>query len=286
MKSFSIMAALLLTCFSAMAQSQAKASQEVEAFDRGLGQTLSGTVFVPKGTVATGVSFSYKNISLGEGGDDSGYSMLFGMLGGIKANMSTFGITPQVSYFVADNLSLGVRLGYKRSNLGLGNASLSISDDMGFDIKDYNIFNHKYTGAFTFRYYLSLAGSKRFGIFVEARLNGAYGQAKMWKQQGEDKYGSYSESLDLGLNFVPGICIFGNDNIAVEVAIGVLGLEYSKVDQYRNQVEHSVMTQSGANFRINPLSIELGVCFYFYTGPHSKKARLANRNRSAYEEVL
>ena len=59
----------------------------------------------------------------------------------------------------------------------------------------------------------------------------------------------------------------------MEVAIGVLGLEYSKVDQYKNQVEHSRMTTSGANFRINPLSIELGTCIYFYTGPHSKKAR-------------
>ena len=173
----------------------------------------------------------------------------------------------------ADNLSIGLRFGYKRSFLGLNNASLSISDDIGFNISDYNVFNHKYTGALTMRYYMSLAHSKRFGVFVEARIKGGYGQGKTWKVVGEDKYGTYSTSLEAALNFVPGICIFATDNIAVEVAIGVLGLEYSKVDQYKNQVEHSRMTTSGANFRINPLSIELGTCIYFYTGPHSKKAR-------------
>jgi hypothetical protein len=72
---------------------------------------------------------------------------------------------------------------------------------------------------------------------------------------------------------VPGICVFAQDNVAVEVAIGILGINYTKVDQIRNQVEFSSMQTSGANFRINPLAIEIGTTFYFYTGPHSKKAR-------------
>ena len=75
---------------------------------------------------------------------------------------------------------------------------------------------------------------------------------------------------------MPGISIFAQDNVAVEVAIGILGINYTRREQIRNQVEHSVMQTSGANFRINPLSIEIGTSFYFYTGPHSKKAR---RNR-------
>jgi hypothetical protein len=65
--------------------------------------------------------------------------------------------------------------------------------------------------------------------------------------------------------------------VAVEVAIGILGINYTRTEQIRNQVEHSMMQTSGANFRINPLAIEIGTSFYFYTGPHSRKARMRNR---------
>ena len=271
MKRIIIIVSLIFTTFIGSASPAGK-SGDVEPFDRGLGGSLSGT-FVPKGSISAGTNFSYNTVDLGKSADDMGYSMLFGLVGGLTGSMYTFGVTPQVAYFVADNLSIGARFGYKRSYLGLNNASLSISDDIGFKISDYNVFNHKFTGAITMRYYMSIAHSKRFGIFVEARAIGGYGQGKTWKVVGEDKYGTYSETLEGALNFVPGISIFATDNMAAEVAIGVLGLEYSKVDQYRNQVEHSTMSTSGANFRINPLSIELGLTIYFYTGPHSKKAK-------------
>ena len=262
----------MLACTSALAAS-AKKSGTVEPFERGLGGTLTG-VFVPKGTVATGINFNYKTIDLGSNAsDDNGYSMLFGLVGGLNGSMYTFGVAPQVYYFVADNLSIGARLDYNRSFMNLNSASLSISDDIGFSITDYNMFQHTFSGSLTMRYYMPLANSKRFGVFVEARATGVYGQSKIWKQVEEDKYGTYAVTLKGALTFVPGICIFATDNVAVEVAIGVLGLEYSRVDQYRNQVEHSVKTTSGANFRINPLSIELGASFYFYTGPHSRKAK-------------
>lgn len=271
-----ILISILLLSFTSSFAAREKTSQAVEPFDRGLGQSLVG-VFVPKGTISAGINFSYNTVELGNSNDDSGYSMLFGLLGGLQGSMYTFGVAPQVSYFITDNLSIGIRFGYNRSYLGIGNASLSVSDDISFGIQNYHIFNHKYNGALTLRYYMPLANSKRFGVFLEARANGGYGQSKTWKVVDENKYGAYSETLSGSLNFVPGICIFATDNVAVEVAIGMLGLEYTKTDQYRNQVEHSSMSTSGANFRINPLSIELGACIYFYTGPHSKKAKKNNK---------
>ncbi len=243
----------------------------VEPFDRGIG--MSSTVFVPKGTVHTGVSFSYNTIELGQGDDDAGYSMLFNLLNGIDANMYTFGLAPQLSYFVADNLSVGARFDYDRSSVDLGNANLAIMDGLEFGVADYHTLQHMFSGSLTMRYYMSIADSKRFAIFAEARATGAYGQSKTWNVDGEDKFGTYQIIQKGALTFVPGISIFAQDNVAVEVAIGVLGIDYTRREQIRNQVEHSVMETSGANFRINPLSIELGMSFYFYTGPHSRKAR-------------
>ncbi len=270
MKRIIIISILSLAVVDGWAGSR-KDREPVEPFDRGIG--TSSTVFVPKGTIFTGVNFSYNTVDLGQAADDAGYSMLFDLLDGLNGSMYTFGLAPQFSYFVADNLSVGWRFDYDRSSLDLGNASLSIGDDLGFSIADYHMLQHMFSGSLTMRYYMSIADSKRFAIFAEARATGAYGQSKSWKDEGENKYGTYQNITKGALTFVPGISIFAQDNVAVEVAIGILGINYRRTEQVRNQVEHSVMQTSGANFKINPLSIEIGTSFYFYTGPHSKKAR-------------
>ncbi len=272
MKRFLTITLLILAAFSCLAKSK-KEKQSVEPFDRGIG--MSSVVFVPKGTVYTGVNFSYNTIDLGQSEDDFGYSFL-GLINGIDANMYTFGIAPQLAYFVANNLSVGVRFDYDRSLVDLGNASVDIMDGLGLSIADYHTLQHTFSGSFAMRYYMSIADSKRFAVFAEARLTGAYGQSKTWKVEGEDKFGTYQTIHKGALTLVPGIAIFAHDNVAVEVAIGILGIDYTRREQIRNQVEHSVMQTSGANFKINPLAIEIGTSFYFYTGPHSKKAR---RNR-------
>lgn len=270
MKRLIIIALLILPVFGCWAGTR-KDNGPVEPFDRGIGK--SNTVFVPKGTVASGVNFSYSTIELGQAADDAGYSLLFDLVNGVKGSMYSFGLAPHLSYFVIDNLSIGARFDYDRSSLGIGNVALSLGDDLGFGVSDYHLLKHMYSGSFTLRYYVSIADSKRFAIFAEARTTGAYGQSKVWNVEGDDKYGTYQTNLKAALTFVPGICIFAQDNVAVEVAIGILGINYNRTEQIRNQVEHSVMETSGANFRINPLSIEIGTNFYFYTGPHGRKAR-------------
>lgn len=267
---------LLVILLTFSAYSSAGSDKEpVEPFDRGIG--MSNTVFVPKGTVGSGVNFSYNTIDLGGAEGDSGYSMLFDLLGGLRGSMYTFGLAPHISYFVADNLSVGARFDYDRSSFGLGNAALSLGDDMSFGISDYHMLKHMFSGSLTMRYYMAIAGSKRFAIFAEVRATGAYGQSKSWKVEGDDKFGTYQLTYKGALTCVPGICVFAHDNVAVEVAIGILGINYTRTEQIRNQVEHSIMQTSGANFRINPLAIEIGTNFYFYTGPHSRKARMKNR---------
>lgn len=255
-----IVALSVLICLSANSWAGSE-KESVQPFDRGIG--ISNTVFVPKGTIATGVNFSYNTINLGNASDDSGYSLLFDLVGGLNAEVYTFGLAPHFSYFVADNLSVGARFDYDRSSVGLADAELSLGDDMSLGISDYNMLKHMFSGSLTMRYYMSIASSRRFAIFAEVRATGAYGQSKMWRQEGEDRFGTYQISYKAALSCVPGICVFAHNNVAVEVAVGILGINYNRTEQIRNQVEHSIMQTSGANFRINPLAIEIGTSFYF-----------------------
>lgn len=247
-----------------------KACQEkVEPFDRGIGR--SNSVFIPKGTIGSGVSFSYNNYSIGNGAADAGYSMLFSLLGDIHGNLLSFGVSPYVSYFLMDNLSVGVRFNYDRSSMGLGNLNLALSDDMAFQIQDFNYFRHFYTGAVTLRNYLPFSDSKRFAMFTELRALGGYGQAESYKIDDGDKFGTYQDIYKFELGLVPGLCAFITNEVALEVSVGLLGFNYQKAVQVTNQVEHSEMESSGANFKINLFSINFGLSFYIPTGDHRVK---------------
>lgn len=241
----------------------------MEPFDRGIG--MSRSVFIPKGTVGAGVSFSYNNYSIGNSTDDAGYSMLFSLLQDMHGNMMSFGVAPYVSYFFADNLSVGVRFDYDRSTLGLGNANISLGDAMSFSLNNFHYFKQSYTGSVTLRNYMPISDSRRFALFTEVRATGGYAQSETYKLDEGDKFGTYQDIYQFELGLVPGITAFVTNEVAVEVSIGLLGFNYQKVEQVTNRVRRSEMENSGANFKINLFSIGFGMSFYIPTGAHRMK---------------
>lgn len=233
-----------------------------DTFNRGIGKAT--TLFVPKGTLSFGLTASYNSYDLGAAADDAGYKMLFSLLNGLNGNMTSCGIAPQVSYFFADNTSVGIRFDYDKSVLGLGNANFALGDMMSFGVQDVHYLKQSYSGSLTLRHYMSIADSRRFAIFVEGRGTLGYAQSKSYQFQGEDKYGTYQDIYKASLSLVPGVVCFMMDNAAFEVSIGVLGFDTQKVEQTTNQVEYSEMKSGGANFKINLLSVNFGMSFYIY----------------------
>ena len=145
-----VVSALFLASVSASASTSGESGESAqEKFDRGIG--ISTTTFIPKGTVGAGVAFSYNNYLVGNGTDDSGFSALMSLIGGVHGELLTFGVAPWASYFVMDNLSVGVRFDYDRTSLGLGNASISLGDLANFSIRDFHNHKQSNTGAITGR---------------------------------------------------------------------------------------------------------------------------------------
>ena len=248
-----------------------KQPHEVYEFDRGI--TMSTSTFIPKGTFGTGLTFSYNTMDMGLGENDPGYSLL-SLITGIKGDMYSFGVAPTVSYFVADNLAVGVRFNYDRAMLNLANAGLSVGDMLSLNIADYHYLSHSYTGSLTLRYYIPFGESKRFAMFAEGRLTGGYGQSVMYKLDQGDKFGTYQDNIKGSLDIVPGLTAFVTNNVALEVSIGVLGINYNRIKQVTNQVETSVMQKSGANFKLNLFSVGMGLSVYLPTRIYqSKKGR-------------
>ena len=232
MKRFFAVIIMLCAGLSVWAQNEQAAA---EPFDRGIGKANS--LFIPKGTVGGGLSVSYANYQLGNGSDDAGYKMLFSLLDNVHGGLQSFGVAPYLSYFIKDNLSLGLRFDYDKSGYNLNVADISLGD-------------------------LMTLNSKRFAMFAELRATGAYAQSESYKIEGDKKYGTYQDIYKGSLSVVPGLCCFVTNEAALEVSVGVLGFTHQKTVQTTNQVEVSQMVQNNASFKINLFSINMGVSIY------------------------
>ena len=257
-------------CASATALSRDTTSV-AQPFDRGIGR--SSSCFIPKGTVGAGASFSYSKYDIGNLSDDAGFSALFSLVQNLYGDMTSFSVSPFASYFIADNLSVGARFDYGKSSLGLGNVDLSLMEDLSFSLQDFHYIKQSYLGAITLRTYIPFANSKRFAMFTELRASGGYAQSKTYRVVDNEKHGTYQDIYNFELGLVPGVSAFLTNEVALEISVGLLGFDYQKVFQVTNQVEKSELEKSGANFKINLLSIGLGLSFYLPTGDNWVRKR-------------
>ena len=277
MKRILIISLMLITALNVSASPANEGASE--AFNRGIERPTS--TFIPKGTIGCGVSLAHSNYNIGNAIDDVGYKMLFSLIQDVQGSFQSFGVAPYLSYCVADNLSIGARFDYDWTNLRVGSMNLNLGDALTLGVEDINYIKQTYSGSLTGRYYMPIAGSKRFAMFAELRATGAYAQSASFSYEGEDKFGTFQDIYKFSLGVIPGLCCFVTNEAALEISVGLLGFDYQKVIQTTNQVERSEMESSGANFRINLLQINFGVSFYIQTGKHKIK-----RTKAKAKEII
>ncbi|MBR5856999.1 MAG: hypothetical protein IKY70_06985 [Bacteroidales bacterium] len=220
--------------------------------DRG----IEKVTLIPKGYWLGGGSFSYS--------ENSADDYEFIVLNDINGTNYNFKVSPFIGYFVANDLAVGARFSYNRSMINLGSVSLDINEDLNFDVENFYNIQHMYIGSVFLRNYVALGKSKRFGIFNEVRLSVGGGQSKeVTGENNEDITGSYQDVLQMQLGLIPGVIGFLTDNVAVEASVNVLGFDYKKYSQKRDQIYEGSFESSGVNFKVDILSINIGVSFYF-----------------------
>ena len=258
---------LIFASFLCLGLVTARAQDEEQvAFDRGI--DTPNSLFIPKGTIGGGLAFSYTTADAGNYADDSGFSLVTSVLGNLRGNIYNVSVAPSVSYFIKDNVSVGLRFDYGRTSGSLDSFDITLGDLVGFSVGDLHLERQSYLGSATVRYYMPIEHSRRFAIFVEGRLSGGYVQGKNYKTEDELNHGIYRDVYKASLSAVPGICVFITNSVAFEVQIGVMGINYQQVRQVENQVNRSRMETSGANFRLNPFSIKFGPTLYVMDRKH------------------
>lgn len=221
-----------------------------QKFDRGISLT-EGPVFIPKNSFLFGGTVSYQNY----GFDDYKFLVLEDM------NIDAYSLkaSPFLYFSVANNQAVGLRFSYGRSMAKLDELNLSLGEDMAFSLGDVYNIKQTYYGSLAYRYYMPIGNSLRFGLFADMSLNCGIGQGKFISGSGENIVGTYQNILDLSMDVIPGIAVFASNEIAVEASVGILGIGYKKVSQVTNQVFEGSYETKGANFKINFLTINLGI---------------------------
>lgn len=227
-------------------------SVAAEKFDRGMNHR-EAPVFMPKGYLMFGGTVSYRDYNF--------YDYTFLVLDDMNINAYTLSVAPNVYYTFAKNMAVGVKFSYKRTLARVNETNLSLSDDLSFGISDFYTLQHTYYGSLSYRYYMPIGKSKVFGIFSDISLNFGAGQGKSLNGRGDNLTGVYQNILDIGIDVIPGIAVFVTNEMCVEASVGILGLEWKRISQTTNQVYEGSYETSKANFKLNLLSINIGVNF-------------------------
>ncbi len=219
------------------------------------GVTDTKNIFIPKGQWILGAAASFSIH------DNDNYT--FAIIEDIQSKGYNVRVSPLLAYAISNNMAIGVRGVYSRTNQTIDNADLKFGDDeTGTEIfvDDFKAVTHTYTVSAIWRQYIPLGRSKRFAIFNEISL-GAGGTQSIFAAD-QPIRGTYERGYTLSFGVSPGLIAFATNDVAIEVNVGVMGISYTDVDQVHNQVEVGSRRTSSMNFKVNLLSIGLGVSFY------------------------
>lgn len=236
-----LLAAMLLGAAGAAAQ---------EPFKRGLEQIS----FVPKGQWITGVSVNYSQ------SNQDNYQFL--IVEGINGDTYSFKVSPMLMYCFKDNLAAGGKFSYTRSRTRLDSGSVILDSETTYDADHLYAITSNYYGTATFRNYISLGSSMRFGMFNEVQLELGGGQSKITNGSGDDFTGTFERNFSLNLGLTPGFVMFLSNYSAIEVNIGVLGFGYTDTKSTTDRIYVAHRSTKHANFKINLFSVSFGVVFY------------------------
>lgn len=226
---------------------------EAQHYDRGY-ERVPSSPFVEKGTWMFGGTARYSHHI----NDD--YNLL--VINDINSKGFMVSANPRLMYMFKDNMGAGIRFSYDRSMLDLASADLSVSQ-ISMSVKDCYQIQHKFSAYGVFRSYIPLGNSKRVAMFADLLFGGSYKQGKAFNAGGQYVEGTYGQKYALELAVEPGIVAFLSERLAVELNVGIFGVNYSWSDQLRNQVIGGHSDSTSAGFMVNLLSLGVGLSYYF-----------------------
>ncbi len=228
-------------------------SAGAQHYDRGY-ETIPSSPFVEKDTWMLGGTARYTQHV------NTDYNLL--VINDINSSGYNVSASPKLLYMFKDNMGAGIRFSYGRSMLDLESADLSVAQ-ITMSARDCYQIQHKFNAYAVYRAYIPFGNSKRVAMFADLLFGGSYKQGKTFNAGGDYVVGTYSQNYSLELAVEPGLVAFLTDRLAVELNVGIFGINYSWTNQLRNQVTAGHSDSTSAGFMVNLLSLGVGLSYYF-----------------------
>ena len=247
-------------------------------------------VFISKGHWSWGISGGYRSFEAGGNEAGDGFSIL-SLLNIGNGYLRTYNVSPSFSYFLADDLSLGISLDYSgysldtdirldfRNMFDINNIVSELDDPQTQEeIKEMSsVLNVRLSGrhmvrnawgeSLKLRKYLSFFGSNTFAIFGEARLYGSFAYIESCPIDAAGAYqlnkGRTSYVWDAGLKLAGGLCVRLRDNSAITLSIPLIGANYQYTSQHKtNTLNDAHMSSFSISRDLDYLALQVGYVHY------------------------
>lgn len=223
-------------------------SRNFSRFDRG----LTNFLFIPKGQWAIGVTASYAEFNTKD-------LEVLDLLSDIDLGGHMFSVNPYISYFIRNNMSIGLKLGYSASKGYIDHFNVDIDEDMSFNLHDIMYRSETYSGGIAYRNYFGITRGGRFGVFNEVDLLFSKGSNDFTRPYDGELKNTHTGIFQAELNFLPGVSAFVIQNISFNISFGVFGFKFRNEKQTIDHVPAGNRFTSGANFRFNIFNINFGL---------------------------
>ncbi len=217
-------------------------------FDRG----LFNYIFVPKGKWGFGLTASYGELQTED-------VQILSLINDIDFKGKMYSIKPFISYYFANNRSVGLKFDYSRGIADLSNVAFDFDDDLSFNLRDVSYYQQSFAVSTFYRGYVGLDTHGRFGIFNEVDLAFGSGSSRFKRIYDGAPRDTRTIITQGSLNFSPGVCVFIQDMVSFNVSFGVFGLKWRHESQSTDGVYEGSRTTSGANFKFNIFNINFGL---------------------------
>ena len=263
-----------LAVSSAMAQSEGGAQRKTEKESNGMqtkqrfmptrkriDREINKNIFAYKGELALGLTASYGTLS-------SDNSDIFAILEQVNLSGYVTTVSPFISYFVADNMSVGVRLGYTHMGGTMDNMDLNLGsqNDVDISIPWLSVGNNTVRMSAFLRNYASIDQAGRFGVFSEIEASYAFGSNSFGFRTG-DAEPNYTDSKNMTVKlwFNPGLAVYMFPNVCATISFGMGGFKYTSVKQYDKDGNLTgTRDTSKLRFRLNLADIKFGLNIHLW----------------------
>ena len=213
---------------------------------------LYNWLIYPKGVWHISLTANYGELST----DDSEFLSL---IQDVDLKGKIYSIKPSVSFFLRNNLCVGMRLAFTKGDMAVNSFKLDIDEDMSFNLHDIKYISDSYAAAVFVQQYFGLSRRGRFAVFNEAEVSVGTGSSHFIRPFDGNLRDTRTKTQSFNINYSPGVSIMMMKNAAFNLSFGIFGFHLKSEKQWENGEESGSRFTSGINFRFNLFNINFGV---------------------------